>query len=76
MSELGTKEVFIVSIFSVNAQGKRSKFHDSCDDMGSVSRLILTYKPTRNYEVIEIRVTKELNLTTLFWQVIKIVLYL
>ena len=43
---------YIVTIFSMNKQEKTKQWYVECDTMQDVTRVLLTYKPLRGYEIV------------------------
>ena len=53
---------FYVSIHQMNEKGQKKKFETECDSLQDLGRLLITFKPTRNYEVIGVNVIKGASL--------------
>ena len=52
------KEVWKVTIYSMKA-GKKDIYETETDSIVSVSRIIMTFKPKRGYQVVKYRIEKE-----------------
>lgn len=48
---------FLIRITQINKSGKTHETTFECENMISVSRIILTFKAKRNYEIVEYLVT-------------------
>ena len=47
-------EIYDLEIHCSNENGNRYKYNTECDNMQEVTRVLITFKPKRNYKVIEV----------------------
>lgn len=56
------KEIFYVTFYQVNDKGQKRNVPAECETQRDVGRAIITFKPTRNYTLVGVQVTKEMKL--------------
>lgn len=55
-------ESYEITLISVNDEGKRHKFTTMESDLIQATRIVLTYKPRKNYYLDEINIVKGYSL--------------
>jgi len=48
------KEIYDLEIHCSNGNGRSYKYNVDCENMQEVTRVLITFKPKRNYKVIEV----------------------